>query len=280
MTVRLTSQVSVGLPLLTESRCRPTGSTDRMGTPVQVHPRHPRSLSASLDQHPAVRFRPLKSANVSPCGDRYETEGFNSPTLRIVDSVNSHSGRLITACCAGTIVLSFGAGEPTRPLSISLRSTPDRRILHLHDLRRLRRARVHRPRPLRRPAYRTPDALVSARIDQLPPRPPHPHRLLDAPRPLDHHTTRPAPLLLASTSRATPANGSSHSDRLAPHRARVPAALAPAPRARLRAPSVRALYTRLRERGTNALVQPPPARPRQAHQRNRSALTLFRNYFR
>ncbi|KAI0298469.1 hypothetical protein B0F90DRAFT_1818678 [Multifurca ochricompacta] len=47
------------------------------------------------------------------CGDSYEIEGFNPTILRILDFVNrtlSRSGRIVTACCACTIVLSFGAG--------------------------------------------------------------------------------------------------------------------------------------------------------------------------
>ena len=48
------------------------------------------------------------------CGDYYEFEGFNPPALRILNSINrtlSRCGRVITVCCAGTIIVSLGAGE-------------------------------------------------------------------------------------------------------------------------------------------------------------------------
>jgi RING-variant domain len=50
------------------------------------------------------------------CGDYYEFEGFNPPALRLLNSINralSKCGRVITICCAGTVVLSLGAGEST-----------------------------------------------------------------------------------------------------------------------------------------------------------------------
>ena len=59
-------------------------------------------------------FGRSKALKCPQCGDRYETEGFNSLTLPLLDIANhilTHSGRIITICCAGTIVLSFGAGE-------------------------------------------------------------------------------------------------------------------------------------------------------------------------
>ena len=61
------------------------------------------------------------------CGELYEFEGFNPLILRIFNTVNrtlSRSGRFITACCVGTVVLSSGAGEFTatrsHPLFFSL----------------------------------------------------------------------------------------------------------------------------------------------------------------
>ncbi|KAN0118790.1 hypothetical protein V8E52_004901 [Russula decolorans] len=47
------------------------------------------------------------------CGDLYEFEGFNPRLLRIFNTVNrtlSRFGRIVTGCCVGTVVLSFGAG--------------------------------------------------------------------------------------------------------------------------------------------------------------------------
>ncbi|KAF8496207.1 hypothetical protein F5888DRAFT_1794746 [Russula emetica] len=47
------------------------------------------------------------------CGELYEFEGFNPRVLRIFNTVNrtlSRSGRIVTACCIGTIIISSGAG--------------------------------------------------------------------------------------------------------------------------------------------------------------------------
>ncbi|KAI0270515.1 hypothetical protein BC834DRAFT_922489 [Gloeopeniophorella convolvens] len=47
------------------------------------------------------------------CGDRYEIVSENPPALQILDFVNralSRFGRVVTACCFGTLVLSCGAG--------------------------------------------------------------------------------------------------------------------------------------------------------------------------
>ena len=48
------------------------------------------------------------------CGAWYEFEGYNPRILRILNSVNrtlSRSGRVIIVLCAGTVIVSFGAGE-------------------------------------------------------------------------------------------------------------------------------------------------------------------------
>lgn len=47
------------------------------------------------------------------CGELYEFDGFNPRVLRIFNTVNrilSRTGRVVTACCVGTIILSSSAG--------------------------------------------------------------------------------------------------------------------------------------------------------------------------
>lgn len=61
------------------------------------------------------------------CGEYYEFEGFNPILLRILNSANralSRSGRIIIACCAGTIIVSFGAGESPPPQGIDVLGFP------------------------------------------------------------------------------------------------------------------------------------------------------------
>jgi hypothetical protein len=53
------------------------------------------------------------------CGQYYEFEGYNPLLLRILNSMNralSRSGRVIVGFCAGTIIVSLGAGESQGPL--------------------------------------------------------------------------------------------------------------------------------------------------------------------
>jgi putative intracellular protease/amidase len=68
-------------------------------------------------------FGRSKALKCPQCSARYETEGFNSLTLRLLDITNhlmAHSGRVVTAVCAGTIVLSFGAGERSAPIDCGI----------------------------------------------------------------------------------------------------------------------------------------------------------------
>jgi hypothetical protein len=60
------------------------------------------------------------------CGELYEFEGFNPRVLRIFNTVNrtlSRSGRIVTACCIGTVIISSGAGEFPPPPHTSLRTS-------------------------------------------------------------------------------------------------------------------------------------------------------------
>ncbi|KAH8978886.1 hypothetical protein EDB86DRAFT_3089896 [Lactarius hatsudake] len=203
-------------------------------------------------QHDFGRSKALKCPQ---CGDRYETEGFNSPTLRILDTVNhilSNSGRLITVCCAGTIVLSFGAGiyfTFTTYGAFAVREFigPD-----LFDV-------LLTENPTRWPWH----AWINFPLVPL--------TLIASRTPLVLWTTSPLVPLLFSWPSTTPVSATNATAAAAATALRFTPArpqLWPPPPVLVCAlfPSVRALYTRLRQRVTNALVPPSPARPPQPQQ--------------
>jgi len=103
------------------------------------------------------------------CGTFYEFEGYNPRILRILNSANralSRSGRVIIGVCAGTVIVSFGAGEcPSHRLGISTNIQDENRPLpDVRDIRCLCGARVPRTRHVPCAPDGQPDALAMARV--------------------------------------------------------------------------------------------------------------------
>ncbi|KAH9034481.1 hypothetical protein EDB85DRAFT_1005320 [Lactarius pseudohatsudake] len=203
-------------------------------------------------QHDFGRSKALKCPQ---CGDRYETEGFNSPTLRILDTVNhilSNSGRLVTVCCAGTIVLSFGAGVYFTFTTYGAFAVREFIGPDLFDV-------LLTENPTRWPWH----AWINFPLVPL--------TLIASRTPLVLWTTSPlVPLLFSwpSTTPVSPANATAAAAATALRFTPARPQLWPPPPVLVCAlfPSIRALYTRLRRRVTNALVPPSPARPPQPQQ--------------
>ncbi|KAI9432728.1 hypothetical protein H4582DRAFT_1992420 [Lactarius indigo] len=201
-------------------------------------------------------FGRSKALKCPQCGDRYETEGFNSPTLRILDSVNhilSNSGRLITVCCAGTIVLSFGAGVYFTFTTYGAFAVREFIGPDLFDI-------LLTENPTRWPWH----AWINFPLVPL--------TLIASRTPLVLWTTSPlVPLLFSwpSTIPVSPTNATATAAATA-LRLAAPARpqLWPPPPVLVCAlfPSIRALYTRLRQRVMKAVVPPSPARPPQPQQ--------------
>lgn len=203
-------------------------------------------------QHDFGRSKALKCPQ---CGDRYETEGFNSPTLRILDTVNhilSNSGRIITVCCAGSIVLSFGAGVYFTFTTYGAFAVREFIGPDLFDV-------LLTENPTRWPWH----AWINFPLVPL--------TLIASRTPLVLWTTSPLVPLLFSWPSTTPVSATNATAAAAATALRFTPArpqLWPPPPVLVCAlfPSVRALYTRLRRRVTNALVPPSPARPPQPQQ--------------
>jgi len=125
-------------------------------------------------------------------------------------------------------------GSPTT-YTAYVSKTSDRRLPDLRDLRRLCRTRVPRTRYVPHAADGQSDALAVARVDQPTAHPVLAHRSAHAPRPLDHLPARAPPLPLAHLHPRRTTRGAQQQRRPAHRPAHALAAVAPAPRAGVRA---------------------------------------------